>query len=150
MCLQLVMSSMGHFESNSGSYTPDDFWSILDYPDKSVTIVDSGIPAFGDVLHIDINLDEYEFVQQVMYRATDKMKQEYLPSSTATPDLFTISGWGKGTHQSYSPTSLFGLRVKVKYYNGSDNPETETYDFSFDKGISDWQFVSGGFASNPD
>ena len=144
------MSSMGHFESNSGSYTPDDFWSILDYPDKSVTIVDSGIPAFGDVLHIDINLDEYEFVQQVMYRATDKMKQEYLPSSTATPDLFTISGWGKGTHQSYSPTSLFGLRVKVKYYNGSDNPETETYDFSFDKGISDWQFVSGGFASNPD
>ena len=144
------MMSMGHFESTY--YAPQSFWKILDREDESITVVDSGIPAFGDVLKIDINLNEYEFVRQVVYQATDSMKSEYdegYYSDGNEPWLFTVSGWGKGTAQGYAGTSLFGIRVEIQYYDGSQYGKYESYDFDFDKGITDWQFLSGGFATNP-
>lgn len=145
------MVEMGHFESSNGTHTPDDFWFVLDNLQPSITIVDSGLVAFGDVLKIDAGLDEYEFIYQSVYQATTTAKNAYVPGQhkdEKAPILFTVSGWGKGTGQTYTDTSHFKIRVKITYYNGSSYP-SEYYDFAFDKGITDWQFISGGFATNP-
>ena len=143
------MVSMGHFESSNG--LPRNFWKILERNNDPITIVDSGIPAFGDVLKIDINVDEYEFVQQTVYEATDSLKSGYDAGEyyETDPMVFTISGWGKGTAQAYAGTSLFGIRVEIYYHNGSQYGTSEYYDFDFDKGITDWQFISGCFTTNP-
>ena len=142
---------MGHFEDSSSSYDPEDFWYILDYEETPITVVDSGIDAFGDVLKIDIDLDEFEFVQQDIVFATDTMKAEYDNGYyySDEPQLFTVSGWGMGTAQGYAGTSLFGIRIHINYYDGSQYGTTESYDFDFDKGITGWQFISGGFTTNP-
>lgn len=144
---------MGHFESSNSSYSPEDFWTILENEETPITIVDSQIPAFGDVLHIDIDLDQYEFVEQTVYQVPDSIIEEYNSgyySGSNEPILYTISGWGKGTGQSYTGTSLFGIRVYVYYHNGTTYGTSESFDFDFDKGITDWQFISGGFTTNPD
>ena len=140
---------MGHFETTG--YNPANYWEILDNEETPITVVDSGIDAFGDVMKIDINLDEYEFVQQTIVFADDSIKAEYDEGYyyESDPKLFTISGWGKGTSQGYAGTSLFGIRIKIKYYDGSTYGTSEWYDFDFDKGITEWQFLSGGFATNP-
>jgi len=140
---------MGHFES-SESYSPSSFWS---YHNSStpITVVDSGIAAFGDVLYVDAPIDEEKFVMQEIYRTTDEQKTNY--DMGAAYDnavrLYTVSGWGKGTAQSYSGASDFSIRVEVKYYNGTTYGTTENHYFEFDRGITDWQFVSGGFATDP-
>ena len=143
------MVSMGHFESSND--LPRNFWKILERNNDPITIVDSGIPAFGDVLKIDINVDECELVQQTVYEATDSLKSGYDAGEyyETDPMVFTISGWGKGTAQAYAGTSLFGIRVEIYYHNGSQYETSEYYDFDFDKGITDWQFISGCFTTNP-
>ena len=144
---------MGHFESSNSLYSPEDFWTILDNESKPITVVDSGIAAFGDVLHIDINLDQYEFVQQVVYKIPDDILAQYKGGTyyiSNDPILYTISGWGKGTGQTYTDTSLFCIEAEIKYCDGSTYGSSESYYFDFDKGITDWQFVSGGFTTNPD
>ena len=144
---------MGHFESSNSSYSPEDFWTILDHEETPITIVDSQIPAFGDVLHIDIDLDQYEFVEQTVYQVPDSIIEEYNDgyyTGANEPILYTISGWGKGTGQSYAGTSLFGIRVYVYYHDGSTYGTSESFNFYFDKGITDWQFISGGFTTNPE
>ncbi len=136
---------MGHFEDSSSGYEANDFWTILDHETEPITIADSGIPAFGDVLHIDIGLDEYQYIEQVVYEASDSLKTAYADERyTEAPMHFTLSGWAKGTGQNYASTSLFGIRVRISYSNGSSSQ-----DFCFDKGITDWQFISAGFATNP-
>ena len=143
---------MGHFEDSSTSYDPEDFWYILDNEEAPITVVDSGIDAFGDVLKIDIGLDEYEYVQQDIVFATDLMKDEYDNGyyyNSNEPQLFTVSGWGMGTAQGYAGTSLFGISVQLNYYDGSQYGTNESYYFDFDKGITGWQFISGGFTTNP-
>lgn len=144
---------MGHFESSNSSYSPEDFWTILDNEETPITIVDSEIPAFGDVLHIDIDLDQYEFVEQTVYQLSNELIAQYdaeMLSYRSDPILYTVSGWGKGTGQSYTETSLFGISVCVYYHDGSTYGTSESFDFDFDKGITDWQFISGGFTTNPD
>ena len=139
----------GHFEA-SGNITTSSFWKILGNESTPITIVDSGIGAFGDVLKIKANVDDYGFVQQKVMFATQAMKDAYDQGDYYSNEikLFTVSGWGKGTAQAYAGTSLFGIRVELKYYDGKYG-KTESYDFDFDKGITDWQFLSGGFTSNP-
>ena len=139
----------GHFEA-SGNITTSSFWKILGNESTPITIVDSGIGAFGDVLKIKANVDDYGFVQQKVMFATQAMKDAYDQGDYYSNEikLFTVSGWGKGTAQAYAGNSLFGIRVELKYYDGKYG-KTESYDFDFDKGITDWQFLSGGFTSNP-
>ena len=141
---------MGHFESSNRTHVPDKFWTIVDNEETPITIVDSQIPAFGDVLHI---LDQHEFVEQTVYQAPNSKIEEYNSgyySGPNEPILYTISGWGKGTGQSYAGTSLFGIRVYIDYHDGTAYGTSESFDFDFDKGITDWQFISGGFTTNPD
>lgn len=144
---------MGHFESSNSSYSPEDFWTILGNEETPISIVDSGIPAFGDVLHIGVNLGQYDFVEQTVYQVPNSIIEEYNNgdySGSNEPILYTVSGWGKGTGQSYAGTSLFGISVEVYYHDGSTYGTSESFDFDFDKGITDWQFISGSFATNPD
>ena len=144
---------MGHFESSNSTYSPDDFWKILNNETTPITIVDSQIPAFGDVLHIDIDLDQYELVGQTVYQVPNSVIQEYNNGNHSVANetmLYTLSGWGKGTGQSYAAASLFGISVDIYYHDGTAYGTSESYDFDFDKGITDWQFISGGFATNPD
>ena len=145
------MVQAGHFETSNGYY-PNSFWNIYDDSTESITVVNSGINAFGNVLCIDKNINEVIFPQQVVYEATDEMKTQYLDGNDpdGDPILFTVSGWGKGTCQSYSDFSNFSIWVEVKYYDGTTYGTTENHFFLFDKGITDWQFTSGGFATDPD
>ena len=67
------MLEAGHFE-NSYLYSPAFFWSILDQPNQTVTTVDSGMDAFGNVLHIGAAFDELCYPQQIVFQATQQMR----------------------------------------------------------------------------
>ncbi|MBR2635128.1 MAG: hypothetical protein IKD31_06070, partial [Clostridia bacterium] len=146
--------STGHFEASSDTASPQSLWSILDHPSTPITVVDSGIPAFGDVLKVQANANEVRFVQQIAYEIPQDLIEDFdngnITAEEFDPILYTVSGWAKGTAQSYADSALFGIRVKIKYYDGSYNGDSESYDFAFDRGITDWQFIGGGFATNPE
>ena len=139
----------GHFET-SGNITTSSFWKILGDESTPITIVDSGIGAFGDVLKIKTNVGDTGFVKQKVVLATQAMKDAYDRGDYYSNEakLFTVSGWGKGTAQAYASTSLFCISVELNYYDGNYG-KTESYYFKFDNSITDWQFLSGGFSSNP-
>ena len=145
------MTTAGHFETSYG-YTPGSYWSYLDNESIPVTTADSGNDLFHDVLHIDASFDETLFAQQKIYQATDLMKADYLDRYRmydTDPVLFTVSGWAKGTGQSYSLSSNFCIRAIVKYYSCSGTSTTQRYTFNCEKGLTDWQFVSGVFVTDP-
>ena len=141
------MTNAGHFETSYG-VSPSTFWKILDDENTPITAVDSGLDTFGDVLQVNAAFDDYVFPYQVVYRATDQMKEEYA-AYDREPVLFTVSGWGKGTGQSYAYSSNFCINVEIKYYNGNSSSPTDNYYAEFDPGITEWQFSSIGFASDP-
>ena len=145
------MTTVGHFEYSYG-YAPSSFWSYLDHESIPVTTTNSGNDLFHDVLRIDASFDEIRFAQQKVYQATDLMKSNYLYGTDvydSEPVLFTVSGWAKGTGQSYSLSSNFCIRADVKYYSLSGTSSTKSYTFNCEKGLTDWQFVSGVFVTDP-
>ena len=145
------MLEAGHFE-NSYLYSPAFFWSILDQPNQTVTTVDSGMDAFGNVLHIGAAFDELCYPQQIVFQATQQMRADYVQYGRyydADPVLFTLSGWAKGTAQAYSLTANFCMRVTVRYYASSGLTTSNSVTVDFDKGVTDWQFASGVIATDP-
>lgn len=143
------MTKSGHFETNYG-YTPSTFWKILDHESIPITVTDSGNGQFGDVLHIDAAFDEIEFVQQTVYQIPNDVKATFLQGSYVPPAetiLYTVSGWGKGTGQSYTAGSNFCIRAKVNYCMSSGNHTTKSWDIDFDRGSEDWQYISGVIAA---
>ena len=143
------MIQMGHFESTSSVLDPDNVWSIYAHENTPITVVDSGIPAFGNVLRFQAeNLNDQGCIQQVVYEATDELKQKYDNNQYhESPMMFTLSGWAKGTEQIYSWNSTFALEVCIDFYDGQRYGDSQAFLLPFDKGITDWQFVSGGFVT---
>lgn len=145
------MTNAGHFETSFG-ISPSDFWKILGDENAQITTVDSGSDAFGDMIQISAAIDEIVFPYQVVYRATDQMKEQYASGQNVfdrEPVLFTVSGWGKGTGQSYSYASNFCINVEIKYFNGTSSGNPDNYYAEFDPGTTEWQITSLGFASDP-
>jgi len=88
---------------------------------------------------------------QSIYEVSSSHKDNFLEGIISGDGdiVYTISGWAKGTGQSYSSDSKFGLQVIVDYYTNTGSIETQTEEISFDKGITGWQFLSGGFVVSP-
>jgi hypothetical protein len=122
----------------------------LEQESTPISVVDSANDIFGDVLYVNAQFDALVYPYQVIYQTTAQKKQEYdfSPSSFDKPELFTVSGWAKGTGQSYNDTANFDICIDVKYYNGSSTPQTDSFFVSFDKGTTDWQFACESFASD--
>ena len=105
----------GHFDFY-GNDNVSDYWEVVGDTGLSPTVVTDGT-QFGDVLKMDYAVDETISVQQTVYRATDNMKMAYDDLSVFPVDrVFTVSGFAKGTMQSYNEAALFGIRVTVNYY----------------------------------
>ena len=144
------LTSSGHFETSNG-ITPAAFWKLLGEETVPISTADSGIDVFGDVLHIDVPFYDISLPYQTVYSATPAMKAEYAAGQAnydAEPVLFKLSGWGKGTGQSYALGSNFCIDAEVRYYNGTTYRSCDYY-LEFDPGIVDWQFGSIGFATDP-
>lgn len=142
------MVQMGHFE-NGTTQTPRNYWSIFG-SNENITLVNSGNNMFDQVLMVNGTPGNEKIVQQTIYQAKDWMKDpDYTYSDGSVPKLYTISGWAKGTSQCYSDWSTFCLAVDIQYYDGTSSAPLETFYFDFCNDITDWQFVSGGFATNP-
>ena len=149
------MISGGHFESPSwDSDSALSMWNS-NSTDPWVSIVDSSEEFnlttsetfFGDVLKM---YGEAYSISQVVYETTEENKEMYDAGYVySNPTrVLTVSGWGKGTAQCYSSSAKFAIQVDILYYR-SGTSTLETYIFDFSKDITDWQFLSGGFATNP-
>ena len=143
------MVQLGQFEE-SGVDSPFDHWEYLSNSEEIVT-QDTGNDLFHHVLVVDAAVDEIKIPQQVVYQASDLLKQSYYLGEyyEDEPMLFTLSGWAKGTAQSSSLENNFLLRLEIKYSDGESYTDTETLNLHFSKGITDWQFISGSIATNP-
>ena len=140
------MVESGNFENNVS-----DFWQSMSYDISPVTVVDSNNDIFDNVLFMNPVFGDRKYPCYSLIYSSENRKQlyaigDYHPSSQ--PILFTVSGWAKGTAQAYANTSYFGIRVTLRYYDGTSSEDFESYDFYFDKGITDWQFLSASFASD--
>ena len=63
------MTNAGHFEYNTSN-----FWS---YDSSYVSIVDSGVSAFGNVMKVNNGVNGLEFPSQVVYKASDERISDY-------------------------------------------------------------------------
>ena len=145
------MVQMGHFENSSTATVPSAFWSYLNNANSNVITTDVG-GLFNQVMKIDTQLTRNAYPTQTVYQASETLKSDYYDGEYTEdePMLFTISGWGKGTMQSYNSSNKFALHFSVQYVDMMGDAYNEDYYLDFDKGITDWQFVSGCFATNPD
>ncbi|MBE6632775.1 MAG: RHS repeat protein [Ruminococcaceae bacterium] len=141
------MLEMGHFETTGAN--PSSVWSNVNT--NAVSVGASGIGVFGNVLRVSQSLTSSVIPQQQIAVANNDRKQNYDNDFYAEwdPILFTLSGFAKGTAQSQSESSVFGIEVIVKYYNGTSDAPTETHTFHFNKEITDWQFMSNTFVTDP-
>ena len=138
------MLDYGHFET--GTYAPNRFWKYTSNASTNITVVDSTIDAFGDVLKLNGDFGGLNVVQQVIYQGSENDKVSYDHGYDYPDDsmMFTVSGWAKGTAQAYSEDAKFEIQIEIQYYIGNGNVHTVTQTVPFDKDLTDWQFVSLG------
>ena len=148
------MLTLGHFENTNTLASVETAWQYNGEPSVDITRGTSSFGGFGRYLSITsaFGTDDYEIVEQVAYQATSALKTSYQNGSYVESEsrLFTLSGWGKGSAQSYNTDAIFALGATVTYYRGDGTTVTTApIYFAFDKSITDWQFVSGGFVTDP-
>ncbi len=124
------MVQMGHFESSSSTVTPATYWK--DAANASAALTFENV----DTLHgTALKLATSTEVTQTVFEVSDAA-YGFLSS-----DTFTVTGWGKGTAQSYNSNALFGITLRA--YSSSFG--WESLYIPFDKSIEDWQFAGGVF-----
>ena len=140
--------SSGHFEANYG-ISPTSLWS-LPYESGNIVTADSGNPLFGKVLKVDYAPEQFPVVTQTVYQAPQSLRDDFDGEvyTENKPVMFTVSGWAKGTGQSYSDEAYFCIDLNIQYYTGSGHYSSRTETVEFDRGITDWQFASDGFMSS--
>ena len=148
------LTNAGHFESSNSGYSPSVFWKYDAYPNTAVSIVDSGISAFGRVLCVNTSFTDERTVSQKIYQSTDEMKNSFLYDQSHLnphndPICLKVSGWAKGTGQSYADGSMFDIALRITYLELSGQTGTKDYSVDFDRGCNDWQFVSGVIETEP-
>ena len=141
------MVQMGHFEDTSDSKDISDIWSMGLYAS-----VESSNTVFGNVLKLTAPSAHTSSASatHVAYSASSALKSQYASGGvTLTPMYFTVSGWAKSTASSWNQDAVFAIRVRLWYYNGVKETEGESIYFHFDRGTTDWQFISGSFVTDP-
>ena len=137
------MMQEGHFES---SYSAGCWQSVNG---QGFSWADSKSVLFGDVAKID-SFQSQGQLYQVVYQASAGRKQAYIAGEyTELPMLLTLSGWGKGTAQSYDENSLFRLKLYVEYSNGTTYTAHREQLLDFEKGLHEWQLVGGSMLTDP-
>lgn len=146
------MTNNGHFDGSFDNNIFPQIWSKSSTSTANISVIDSDTNLFGNILAIDSDIGTTGNIYQVVYKASDNIKSEYNEGGSTygtQPVLFTVYGWGKGSSQCYSDTSEFELVITVTYYK-STGSTSESFSFEFNKEITDWQFISGAVATNPD
>ena len=141
------MVQMGHFEDTSDSKDISDIWSMGLYAS-----VESSNTVFGNVLKLTAPSAHTSSASatHVAYSASSALKSQYASGGvTLTPMYFTVSGWAKSMASSWNQDAVFAIRVRLWYYNGVKETEGESIYFHFDRGTTDWQFISGSFVTDP-
>ena len=146
------MVEMGNFEMTSlnasgTAYVEHgtDFWQ-----DQSNTLVrTSAVAPFGYAGQVNGSISEERYIKQRVYTASAQVLTDYDEFYVTTPvTTYLVSGFAKGTGQVHSPHSVFGLRVDITYYNGSNSTDSvESTTFCFQDDCTDWQFVSGSVST---
>ncbi len=129
---------LGGFENTRYGDTSNTLATVWDLTDG--TISEGGI-HHTNALKIVGNIDEYRTVTQIVTAEALNIDQTLLWQSRT----FTVSGFGKASHQLPNENSFFGMDVTIYYTDGSD--DFDWVDFS--KGTDDWQFVSKTFVTDP-
>jgi len=140
------MSVMGHFETTHNSVVPNDVWSFV----GGGTIIDSN-GLFGHVAKIAPVIGSDAYAEQVIYQVSDALHSDYSYDPSVNPGgkIYTISGWGKGTAQAWADSSVFAMRVKIRYYHYANGYiDEDPIDFEFDRSVTDWQYITGTFATD--
>ena len=137
----------GHFENIGALMGTSSLWQLS----GGTAIVDDGNLVFGEVLQMTGGIASYRNAKQVIYEATDDMREAYDfdELSQMEDSVFTVSGFGKGSWQCYGEDSRFGIVVYVEYYEDNTTVTEEVAYIPFDKAITGWQFVSGTFQGDP-
>ena len=141
------MVEMGHFEDTSDSKELSDIWSMGQYAS-----VESSHTVFGNVLKLTAPLAHTSSASatHAAYSASSALKSQYASGGvTLTPMCFTVSGWAKSMASSWNQDAVFAIRIRLWYYNGVKETEGESIYFHFDRGTTDWQFISGSFVTDP-
>ena len=103
-------------------------------------------------LVISGNVNEYQLVFQRITVTNDLSLAQYENGTFSSvyytkSRTFTVSGFAKANAQIANENAYFSLEVDIYYY-GSIIPQTLYFDFN--KELTDWQFVSGTFTTEPD
>ena len=122
-------------------------WDFQYASDASVT--NCGLNGNG--LSIHGNVDEYQYVEQTVNIVPAALVNGGLQGAinlTAASKCrtFTVSGFAKGSAQVPNEYAYFCLDVGIKYYGYS---QIETMYFDFNKDLTDWQFLSATFTTQP-
>ena len=127
----------GDFET-SNSIAPSAFWTAAS---GSITLADTNA-IHGQALVINGTLGQTNHVSQTIYNVATI-------TNDATAYTYTVTGWMKGTAQSYAADSLFGARITILYEDSAGTQTTATYDLAANKSLTDWQFFCGTVVSEP-
>ena len=127
------MLEFGSFEQTHESYTPFSYWRKT----ENVSITSSQNSLFGNSLTVIGGIDQDEYAYQRIDFDSDDVRQ---------CRTFALSGFAKGSHQVATPLAGFYLIARIKYVDGPTQNEV----FSFNKDISDWQYILGSFTTRDD
>ncbi|MBQ8387629.1 MAG: hypothetical protein IJX46_01725 [Clostridia bacterium] len=147
----------GHFESSSASKSPSDAWTkYTSGTSGTITTVDSG-DLFGNVLKLNGGIENDITVKQNLYQTTSTKISNYNHNLTVGNKKIplVLSAWAKSSAVGYNDNSEFEIKVTVKYVpigfslpiEPTENSpgSIESYSIKFDKSVTGWQFLSGGF-----
>ena len=135
------------YANTNNSASPTGYWSMT-YADASIS---SGVGLQGHGLKISGNVNEYQWVSQRITVTSQELIDMANRGTIALSPLqqsrtFTVSGFAKAAAQIANEGAYFSIDVEVYYYGYS---AYDTFYFNFNKEISDWQFISGTFTTDP-
>ena len=121
----------GDFETTNG-ISPNSFWTTASGGSITRAYTD---PAHEQSLVISGALGQTNYVSQTVFDVSS-VTRDFNPA-------FTVTGWVKGTAQSYGEGSLFGARFTIIYENSAGVVTSVDYDIAADKSLTEWQYLCG-------
>lgn len=135
------------YANTNNSASPATYWSMT-YADASIS---SGVGLQGYGLKINGDVNEYQWVsQRITVTSQELIDMAYRGTIALTPlqqsRTFTVSGFAKAAAQIANEEAHFSLDVEIYYYGTT---ATDKLYFDFNKEITEWQFLSGTFTTEP-
>ncbi len=138
------------YANTNNSASPTGYWSMT-YADASIS---SGVGLQGHGLKISGDVNEYQWVSQRITVTSQELIDMANRGTIALSPLqqsrtFTVSGFAKAAAQIANEEAFFSLDVEIYYEGNNSNYPDKTIYYDFNKELSDWQFVSGTFTTEP-